>query len=193
MATRIHTNSPLPAPAMHATHVLPQSKSHVLAGVQDAYWSDDEAVRASPSAFFLCMCISLPALSSGGRRMPVVSRGDGYIRSQLQAVPLRLPGADLGLSQLPCHLQANFCRSANSAGITSRRTSTAVALRVGGSTLMRPYSSSRSTLKSESPFSSLVSLLCIACYASGALPSLCPLCGLLGSSPVGPSWGTRTL
>ncbi|KAI0692994.1 hypothetical protein C8T65DRAFT_586147 [Cerioporus squamosus] len=43
MATRIHTNSPLPAPAMHATHALPQSKSHVLAGVQDAYWSDDEA------------------------------------------------------------------------------------------------------------------------------------------------------
>ncbi|RDX52715.1 hypothetical protein OH76DRAFT_1344716 [Lentinus brumalis] len=46
MATRIHTNSPLPAPAMHATHALPQSKSHVLAGVQDAYWSDDEAEDA---------------------------------------------------------------------------------------------------------------------------------------------------
>ncbi|EJF62637.1 hypothetical protein DICSQDRAFT_160966 [Dichomitus squalens LYAD-421 SS1] len=46
MATRIHTNSPLPAPAMHATHGLPQSKSHVLAGVQDAYWSDDEADEA---------------------------------------------------------------------------------------------------------------------------------------------------
>ncbi|KAI0747629.1 hypothetical protein C8Q80DRAFT_1353615 [Daedaleopsis nitida] len=46
MATRLHTNSPLPAPAMHATHALPQSKSHVLAGVQDAYWSDDEAEDA---------------------------------------------------------------------------------------------------------------------------------------------------
>ncbi|RPD59174.1 hypothetical protein L227DRAFT_576392 [Lentinus tigrinus ALCF2SS1-6] len=46
MATRIHTNSPLPAPAMHAAHALPQSKSHVLAGVQDAYWSDDEAEDA---------------------------------------------------------------------------------------------------------------------------------------------------
>ncbi|OSC96367.1 hypothetical protein PYCCODRAFT_1441104 [Trametes coccinea BRFM310] len=46
MATRIHTNSPLPAPAMHAAHTLPQSKSHVLAGVQDAYWSDDEAEDA---------------------------------------------------------------------------------------------------------------------------------------------------
>ena len=50
MATRIHTNSPLPAPAMHATHGLQQSKSHVLAGVQDAYWSDDEAVRATEEA-----------------------------------------------------------------------------------------------------------------------------------------------
>ncbi|KAI0781358.1 hypothetical protein BD413DRAFT_504780 [Trametes elegans] len=46
MATRIHTNSPLPAPVLHATHALPQSKSHVLAGVQDAYWSDDEAEDA---------------------------------------------------------------------------------------------------------------------------------------------------
>ncbi|KAI0654784.1 hypothetical protein C8Q70DRAFT_925216 [Cubamyces menziesii] len=46
MATRIHTNSPLPAPALHAAHALPQSKSHVLAGVQDAYWSDDEAENA---------------------------------------------------------------------------------------------------------------------------------------------------
>ncbi|KAI0637406.1 hypothetical protein C8Q77DRAFT_1097408 [Trametes polyzona] len=46
MATRIHTNSPLPAPALHASHALPQSKSHVLAGVQDAYWSDDEAEDA---------------------------------------------------------------------------------------------------------------------------------------------------
>ncbi|CDO68864.1 hypothetical protein BN946_scf185000.g7 [Trametes cinnabarina] len=31
---------------MHAAHTLPQSKSHVLAGVQDAYWSDDEAEDA---------------------------------------------------------------------------------------------------------------------------------------------------
>lgn len=52
MATRIHTNSPLPAPAMHATHALPQSKSHVLAGVQDAYWSDDEAVRTPFKSIF---------------------------------------------------------------------------------------------------------------------------------------------
>ncbi|KAI0792832.1 hypothetical protein C8Q75DRAFT_751628 [Abortiporus biennis] len=46
MATRIHTHSPLPAPALHASVVTNQSKSTVLAGVQDAYWSDDEAEDA---------------------------------------------------------------------------------------------------------------------------------------------------
>jgi CCR4-NOT transcription complex subunit 4 len=40
--TRLH--HPLPAPVVHAGFSVPQSKSHVLAGVQDAYWSDDEAV-----------------------------------------------------------------------------------------------------------------------------------------------------
>ncbi|OCH89107.1 hypothetical protein OBBRIDRAFT_41131 [Obba rivulosa] len=46
MATRIHPHSPLPAPALHVNHASNQSKSHVLAGVQDAYWSDDEAEDA---------------------------------------------------------------------------------------------------------------------------------------------------
>ncbi|EIN08039.1 hypothetical protein PUNSTDRAFT_121179 [Punctularia strigosozonata HHB-11173 SS5] len=41
MATRLHAH--LPAPAPHAAFSMPQTKSHVLAGVQDAYWSDDEA------------------------------------------------------------------------------------------------------------------------------------------------------
>ena len=45
MSSRVHTHSPLPAPALHASVAVAQSKSHVLAGVQDAYWSDDEAVR----------------------------------------------------------------------------------------------------------------------------------------------------
>ena len=44
MSSRIHPHSPLPAPAMRASTPSVQSKSHVLAGVQDAYWSDDEAV-----------------------------------------------------------------------------------------------------------------------------------------------------
>ncbi|CAK5279336.1 unnamed protein product [Mycena citricolor] len=37
---------PLPAPVVHAGFSVPQSKSTVLAGVQDAYWSDDEAEDA---------------------------------------------------------------------------------------------------------------------------------------------------
>ncbi|KAH8117610.1 hypothetical protein DFH11DRAFT_1504882 [Phellopilus nigrolimitatus] len=37
----------LPAPVVHNSHIPPsQSKSYVLAGVQDAYWSDDEAEDA---------------------------------------------------------------------------------------------------------------------------------------------------
>ncbi|KAH8833906.1 hypothetical protein DL96DRAFT_1521515 [Flagelloscypha sp. PMI_526] len=36
----------LPAPVVHIGFTVPQSKSHVLAGVQDAYWSDDEADEA---------------------------------------------------------------------------------------------------------------------------------------------------
>lgn len=35
----------LPAPVTHSSHFSSsQSKSHVLAGLQDAYWSDDDAV-----------------------------------------------------------------------------------------------------------------------------------------------------
>ncbi|KAL4075413.1 hypothetical protein V8B97DRAFT_1867593 [Scleroderma yunnanense] len=43
MSSRLVGHSPLPAPAMHAGFSAHQSKSHVLAGVQDAYWSDDDA------------------------------------------------------------------------------------------------------------------------------------------------------
>lgn len=42
MASRLHAS--LPAPVVHAGFSVSQSKSHVLAGVQDAYWSDDDAV-----------------------------------------------------------------------------------------------------------------------------------------------------
>jgi hypothetical protein len=44
-ASRLHPS--LPAPVVHAGFSVSQSKSHVLAGVQDAYWSDDEAVSFS--------------------------------------------------------------------------------------------------------------------------------------------------
>lgn len=41
--TRLHHHPSLPAPVIHAGFSAHQSKSHVLAGVQDAYWSDDDA------------------------------------------------------------------------------------------------------------------------------------------------------
>ncbi|KAJ4488561.1 hypothetical protein J3R30DRAFT_3696445 [Lentinula aciculospora] len=44
--TTTRTHHALPAPVVHASFSVPQSKSHVLAGVQDAYWSDDEAEDA---------------------------------------------------------------------------------------------------------------------------------------------------
>ena len=43
-STKLHAHPSLPAPVVHAGFSVPQSKSHVLAGVQDAYWSDDEGV-----------------------------------------------------------------------------------------------------------------------------------------------------
>ncbi|KAF9244240.1 hypothetical protein BU15DRAFT_86156 [Melanogaster broomeanus] len=42
-STRFHGHPSLPAPVVHAGFSAHQSKSHVLAGVQDAYWSDDDA------------------------------------------------------------------------------------------------------------------------------------------------------
>ena len=42
--TRLLAHPSLPAPVVHAGFSAHQSKSHVLAGVQDAYWSDDDAV-----------------------------------------------------------------------------------------------------------------------------------------------------
>ncbi|KIO04061.1 hypothetical protein M404DRAFT_144450 [Pisolithus tinctorius Marx 270] len=42
-SAKLHGHPSLPAPAMHVGFSAHQSKSHVLAGVQDAYWSDDDA------------------------------------------------------------------------------------------------------------------------------------------------------
>lgn len=47
MSSRTSAHPSLPAPTLHAGYSASQSKSHVLAGVQDAYWSDDEAVRGN--------------------------------------------------------------------------------------------------------------------------------------------------
>ncbi|KAK0210218.1 hypothetical protein DFS33DRAFT_1291485 [Desarmillaria ectypa] len=45
-ATRVHSHHVLPAPVVHQGFSISQSKSHVLAGVQDAYWNDEEAEDA---------------------------------------------------------------------------------------------------------------------------------------------------
>ncbi|TEB35932.1 hypothetical protein FA13DRAFT_1810578 [Coprinellus micaceus] len=44
-SSKLSVYSPLPAPAILS---VPQSKSHVLAGVQDAYWSDEEEDQECP-------------------------------------------------------------------------------------------------------------------------------------------------
>ncbi|THH21104.1 hypothetical protein EW146_g400 [Bondarzewia mesenterica] len=46
-SVKIHPHPSLPAPVVHASVSL-QSKSHVLTGVQDAYWSDEEEVEECP-------------------------------------------------------------------------------------------------------------------------------------------------
>ena len=89
MASRLHHPS-LPAPVVHAAFSVTQSKSHVLAGVQDAYWSDDEAVREQLwSAFSLSDYPSEPLL--GRRRVSSLPRGNGHLWSQLQALHMWLP------------------------------------------------------------------------------------------------------
>ena len=137
---------------MHATHALPQSKSHVLAGVQDAYWSDDEAVRTSPTAQPASVCAEyLMFLDgyAGGRGMPALSRGDGHLRSQLQALSVWLPGAPPivfpagNVSYIECPRSAVF------AGITLRRTSMVDAPLVGGIMLMMLCNLNLSARKSE--------------------------------------------
>ncbi|KAF9001884.1 hypothetical protein BDQ17DRAFT_1306740 [Cyathus striatus] len=47
-AARLHPHPSLPAPVVHAGFSIPQSKSHVLAGLQDAYWSDEEEDAECP-------------------------------------------------------------------------------------------------------------------------------------------------
>ena len=49
MSTRSSAHPSLPAPVLQSGATSIQSKSRVLAGVQDAYWSDDEAVRGCSS------------------------------------------------------------------------------------------------------------------------------------------------
>lgn len=76
---RPHTHHALPAPVVHAGFSVPQSKSHVLAGVQDAYWNDEEAVRCTLSHAAMAL---IKIRLAGGRRMPALPRRDGHFRSE---------------------------------------------------------------------------------------------------------------
>ncbi len=64
------------------------SKSHVLAGVQDAYWSDDEGVSGPSELSTLSSCQSY----AGGCRMSTLLRGNGFVGHGVQAMSLWIPG-----------------------------------------------------------------------------------------------------
>ena len=104
---------PLPAPVVHAGFSVSQSKSHVLAGVQDAYWSDDDAV-----SFTLLHMKDNRNFHSGRRRMPPLSRGNGHLRSELQALCLWLSGM---LKSNNYYLKLMSLRFVVSAGTISKR------------------------------------------------------------------------
>lgn len=74
-ATRTQPHNSLPAPVVHSGFPVSQSKSHVLAGVQDAYWSDDETVRVN---VFWRLGAYLK-YHTGGRRMSFMPGRNGYI------------------------------------------------------------------------------------------------------------------
>lgn len=135
-STRIHPHHSLPAPVIHAGFSIPQSKSHVLAGVQDAYWSDDEAVSLSvysPSPF---LTIFFLPKSTGGRGMSVVFGGDGYLRSQFQTLYMWLPGGPQFSSSDESQFTGGIVRFVASVGTISRRISTVAALLAGEYTQM---------------------------------------------------------
>ncbi|KAF7359263.1 putative general negative regulator of transcription C16C9.04c [Mycena sanguinolenta] len=119
--SRLH---PLPAPVVHAGFSVSQSKSTVLAGVQDAYWSDDEAEDAECP---LCL-----------EEMDI---------SDLNFKPC-MCGYQASLASSPRHYLTCFVRYAASAGTISRRISTSAAPPVGEYTLTRVWSSSPLQLKS---------------------------------------------
>jgi len=57
--TRIH--HALPAPVVHAGFSVSQSKSTVLAGVRDAYWSEEEDVSRQRFSIFVLADVHLYA------------------------------------------------------------------------------------------------------------------------------------
>lgn len=88
--TRYHPQHPLPAPVVHQAFSVPQSKSHVLAGVQDAYWSDDENVCRFYHVAYLQFHSYFKI--TGRRGMSSLFGRNGYFRFELQTLCLWLSG-----------------------------------------------------------------------------------------------------
>jgi hypothetical protein len=155
----VKLHSSLPASAAHAGASL-QAKSSVLTGVQDAYWSDEEVRSENTSITIHTQLITClyPFFYVGSEGVSSLPRGDGYFGSQLQAMPMRVPGElQMPSSAVPFssfHLFSNHMnatshhRFADSAGITSGEISTINVLRAGGITPTKLANSSLSISKS---------------------------------------------
>jgi hypothetical protein len=89
----VKLHSSLPSSVAHAGASL-QAKSSVLTGVQDAYWSDEEVRSKNTSITVHTQLITClyPSFCVGSEGVSSLPRGDGYFGSQLQALPVRVPG-----------------------------------------------------------------------------------------------------
>lgn len=107
MALRHHS---FPAPVLNSSHLsTSQSKSTVLAGVQDAYWSDDDAVSAH-SLSFKCMLIKFRTRVQEDNDCPLCAE--------------EMDISDLNFKPCPCGYQVRFYRI--SWNITAYRASSCV-------------------------------------------------------------------
>jgi hypothetical protein len=127
--SRLHVHASLPAPAVHTGFSVTQSKSHVLAGVQDAYWSDDEAVGFVVYLLEYIFSLTCALFLKEDAECPLCLE-------EMDISDLNFKPCICGYQVFLCfssvvpHLQLRFYRSAVSAGTTSKRTSMVVAPRV---------------------------------------------------------------
>ena len=153
-------HSSVPTSVAHAGASL-QAKSSVLTGVQDAYWSDEEvrSKNTSMTTHPYLITYLYPLFCIGDEGVSPLPRGNGYLGSKLQAVPMRIPGStilNIPSSFSPLHLftitdhmnSTSRHRFADSAGITSGGTSTINAPHAGGITPTKLANSSLSISKS---------------------------------------------
>lgn len=171
--TRLHPHHSLPAPVVHAGFSISQSKSHVLAGVQDAYWSDDEAV--SGKDIFLNIGIDLPGKKN--RRTPSV-----HYAWKKWTYPISISSpVFVGIRYVYCFstqllLDLALPRFVGSVGTTSKRTSTSGALLVGVFTPTTRLNLNQLPRKSEPPLSTSIYVGCRLTIAFIDLSAISDLC-----------------